>query len=66
MKLRHYQAYHEQNVVIRHTALSGVLHFQAYKKFSGISSSRSTQKWNDASLQETHKSTQLNLAGKQR
>ena len=33
MKLRHYQAYHEQNVVIRHTALSGVLHFQAYKKF---------------------------------
>ena len=43
MKLRHYQAYHEQNVVIRCTVLLGVLHFQAYKKFSGISSSNSTQ-----------------------
>ena len=46
--------------------LPGVLHFQAYKKFSGVSLSRSTQKWNDASLQEIHKSTQSNLAGKQR
>ena len=64
MKLRHYQAYYEQNVVIRHTALSGILHFQAYKKFSGVSLSRSTQKWNDASLQETRKSTQSNLVGK--